>query len=169
MTAASQTLPDDQHLCTSCGMCCDGTLFEYVEIEDSERAQVASLFDLKDGAKGPVFLQPCPHAVARVCTVYHSRPATCRAYRCKTLIALEAGEIAPAEALRRVDEALHARETLRPFMTEGETMFQARQRRATIAAEPVRAPGALQLVLKLTALDLMLDRYFRKQGKTMLR
>lgn len=169
MTTAAPSLPDNQHLCTNCGMCCDGTLFEYVEIEPDERAQVSSLFDLTDGEKGPVFLQPCPHTVARVCTAYDNRPATCRAYRCKTLIALETGDITRPEALRRVEEALHARETVRPFMTEGETMFRARQRRAAIASEPERVPGALQFVLKLTALDLMLDRYFRKQGKTMLR
>jgi len=171
MTAAPQSPPllADQHLCTRCGMCCDGTLFEYVEVNESERQQLAPLFALHPGAKGPVFHQPCPHALHQRCTVYEVRPETCRKYRCKTLIALDSGEISPQEATRRVDEALHTRETVRPLLLTGETMHQARQRRAAIAAEPARSMDSMLFVLKLTALDLMLDKYFRKQGKTMIR
>ncbi len=170
MTAAPplSPLPDDQHLCTRCGMCCDGTMFEYVEVEESERPLLENLFTLHPGAKGPVFHQPCPHAAHQRCTVYESRPQTCRKYRCKTLIALDSGEISAEEAARRVDEALHARETVRPLLLTGETMQAARKRRAAIAGEPAHAMDALRFVLKLTALDLMLDKYFRKQGKTML-
>ncbi|MDT0507770.1 YkgJ family cysteine cluster protein [Novosphingobium sp. MMS21-SN21R] len=168
MTAAP-TLPEDQHLCTRCGMCCDGTLFEYVEVDESERPSVENLFTLHPGTKGPVFHQPCPHAINQCCMVYEARPETCRKYRCKTLIALDSGEITAHEAARRVDEALQARETVRPLLLDDETMHQARQRRAAIAAEPARAMDSMVFVLRLTALDLMLDKYFRKQGKTMIR
>lgn len=167
MTAAPP-LPEDHHLCTRCGMCCDGTLFEYVEVDERERQSVESLFTLYPGTKGPVFHQPCPHAVNQCCMIYEARPETCRKYRCKTLIALDSGDITAREAARRVNEALQARDTVRPLLLSGETIQAARKRRAAIAGDPAHAMDALYFVLKLTALDLMLDKYFRKQGKTTL-
>lgn len=157
-----------EHLCTSCGMCCDGTLFTYVEVGDDERAAVEQLFTLVEGEEGPIFHQPCVFNRDCKCLVYHDRPQTCRIYRCKTLSALEAGEINAAEASRRVAEAQHARAEILPLLEVDETISKARVRRAATAADPERTRTQMAFILKLTALDLMLDRYFRKRGKTML-
>ena len=159
---------DEQHLCVSCGMCCDGTLFDYVETLEEERVPLSALFTLRPGPKGPVFDQPCPHNRDRCCTIYQNRPATCRKYRCKTLLALESGEVGGAEAARRVTEAILARDGVAKMLEPDETLSAARERRAALAGDPSRSPGALVFVLKLTALDLLLDRYFRKPGRTML-
>ncbi len=158
----------EEDLCTSCGMCCDGTLFRYVEVAEDERASAEQLFTLHEGEKGPIFHQPCSYNRDYKCMVYDDRPRTCRAFRCKTLSAFQAGEITSSEASRRVAEAQHAREGILPLLQAGETIGNARVRRAEAAADPDRVKSELAFILKLTALDLMLDRYFRKREKTML-
>lgn len=165
MTATSAP---EEDLCTNCGMCCDGTLFAYVEVAEDERAAVQQLFTLHAGTEGPIFHQPCSYNRDRKCTVYDDRPRTCRAYRCKTLSALRSGEIEAPEASRRVVETQRALAGIRPLLQDGETISNARTRRAAAAADPERPSADMPFILKLTALDMMLDRYFRKAGKTML-
>ena len=164
----TETLAPEEDLCTNCGMCCDGTLFAYVEVAEDERAKVQELFTLHLGKEGPIFHQPCNYNRDRKCAVYDDRPRTCRAYRCKTLSAFRSGEITAPEASRRVAETQRALEGIRPLLQDGETISNARTRRAAAAAAPDRQKADMPFILKLTALDLMLDRYFRKAGKTML-
>lgn len=149
-------------------MCCDGTLFTFVEVAEDELSAVQQIFTLHAGAKGPVFHQPCTYNREHTCMVYNDRPQTCRAYRCKTLLALDAGEIALPEAARRVAETLGAKQAVEGHLECGETLNAARERRAIAATDQERSKTQLAFILKLTALDLMLDRYFRKRGKTML-
>lgn len=158
----------EEDICTSCGMCCDGTLFAHVEVTEDERSTLKGLFSLEAGKDGPIFCQPCPHNVEHKCVVYDDRPETCRSYRCKTLSAFQAGEITHHEAARRVRETLDARERLQPLLEPDETVKMARIRRAAAAANPSRARVEMAFILKSTALDMILDRYFRKRGKTML-
>ena len=82
---------------------------------------------------------------------------------------MRADEIESAEAFRRVDEMLRAREQLQPFLIAGETLNAARERRGQIAASAERTASETAFVLKLTAFDLLLDRYFRDPRKAMFR
>lgn len=158
----------EQDLCTSCGMCCDGTLFDHVTLAPDEQVSLAGVFVIEAGPRGAVFDQPCPHAVDRRCMVYDIRPQPCRKYRCTTLIAFQAGEIAYTEAARRIMETLGARAGARPHLLQGETFAQARLRRSIAASVPVDAARNAHFILTVTALDRLLDRYFCKPGKTML-
>ena len=169
MTSTADAEPPllEQDLCTGCAACCDGTMFSYVELEADEADRLAHLFTVVPGPSGPVFHQPCPHSVDQRCQIYHDRPQTCRTFRCKTLKALRKGEVEHAEAFRRVAEMLRAREQIKPFLLEGETLNQARERRQTIAADPALAAAHTAFLLRLTAFDLLLDRYFRNPGKAM--
>lgn len=157
----------EQDLCTGCAACCDGTMFSYVELEGDEAERLGHVFAVASGPSGPVFHQPCPHSVGQRCQVYHDRPQTCRTFRCKTLKALRKGEVEAAEAFRRVTEMLRAREQIKPLLLEGETLNQARERRQAMAADPALAAEHTAFLLRLTAFDLLLDRYFRNPGKAM--
>lgn len=157
----------EQDLCTGCAACCDGTMFSYVELEADEADRLGHLFTVDAGASGPVFYQPCPHSVEQRCQVYQDRPQTCRTFRCKTLKSLRMGEVESAEAFRRVSEMIRARDQIKPLLLEGETFNQARERRQKIAADPALAAEHTPFLLRLTAFDLLLDRYFRNPGKGM--
>lgn len=106
-------------------MCCDGTLFSRVPITRAE-AEVMPRVGLEvvrrphDAFALPL---PCSALVGRSCTVYADRPGTCRAFRCKLYLGVEAGTISGAEALRTVADAQALRQqgvdrTLDAFLDE---------------------------------------------------
>jgi Fe-S-cluster containining protein len=142
-------------------------MFSYVQVTKEETASLSPVLDLELRDDSAIFYQPCPHSVEQRCQIYGQRPGTCRTFRCKTLNALRNNEIDSAEADRRVREMLRSRAQLLPLLEEGETLNQARQRRQDIAADPSRVATQGAFLLKLTAFDLLLDRYFRNPGKAM--
>lgn len=169
MTATSSADPPEleQDLCTGCAACCDGTLFTYVPVKAEEVPSLEGFFTLKARDDGATFQQPCPHSVGQVCQIYALRPRTCRNFRCKTLDAMQKGSIDSTEAFRRIQEMLASRESLRSLLCEDETLESARERRQDIAKDPARTASETAFLLKLTAFDLFLDRYFRDPGQQM--
>jgi hypothetical protein len=91
-------------ICLSCGLCCDGTLFQFAALEPDEapRAERRRLrvHQLGDGTK--VVLQPCA-AHQGACAIYDERPLTCTRYRCSTLDAVESGAMPEGEARALLD------------------------------------------------------------------
>jgi Fe-S-cluster containining protein len=147
-------------LCTTCGLCCDGTLFNDAPLEAAERHLIAEL-DLESVTDKPgrqTFRLPCPRFSAGTCEVYSARPAVCRKYRCVVLKAVEAGTISRIEAERRIGVAQQAAAEVRKSLPAGETIGMARTR--------VRESGSTgrdqaSLKLSLMVLDRVLERYFR--------
>jgi uncharacterized protein len=161
--------PDLGDLCTACGMCCDGTLFDWVNLDPGELDDVSRLglpVETVDGKTG--FRQPCPRLSGSRCTVYAGRPGKCRKYECTTLAQLRKGEIAREEAQRRVASALTAAARVRAEFLPGENIADARERRRAAIADPGRAPATPQFMLLLGVLDLQLDRFFRSRKQRQL-
>lgn len=82
-------------LCTSCGLCCDGTLFTLFALEPDEdavplEAAGARFIQSGDFREGS---QPCAALGCGGCTVYAHRPRTCRGFRCLLLKQLESGKV----------------------------------------------------------------------------
>jgi hypothetical protein len=75
-------------LCRSCGLCCNGGLFAWVELRPAELDSIEQLgvkvFRSDPNEKG--FSQPCPLWKGE-CTIYDTPhyPHACRAYHCKLL------------------------------------------------------------------------------------
>lgn len=96
-------------LCRACGFCCDGSLFNRVELlpEEVEPARKNRLHVL-DG--GRAFEQPCAALTPcgdgqRTCAVYDERPSSCRRFTCRLFERQrrDGGPLAPRlEAVRRV-------------------------------------------------------------------
>lgn len=103
--------PADQlgTLCLACGMCCDGSLFGRVPLEQDEVA-AARKNRLRVLPAGAAFEQPCSAlGASRACAVYAERPRACRAFVCLTYERhrLEGGPLEPRLALvRRAHELL---------------------------------------------------------------
>jgi Fe-S-cluster containining protein len=75
---------DLERLCKSCGMCCDGTLFQRAMLkpEEVEPAKKHGLKVIEDRG----FEQPCPQWTAGGCQVYEHRPSVCRSFACKLFV-----------------------------------------------------------------------------------
>lgn len=157
----------EQDLCTDCAMCCDGTMFAYVNVSPEEVPALSADFAIRDEGGEPNFAQPCHYSVDRKCEIYARRPLTCRSYRCKTLSELRKNLIPVDEARRRVDDALAARNAVSQLLQPGETLPLARKRRTAMSAGSAPALPDLHFMLALTALDLLVDRHFRAPGETM--
>ncbi len=76
------TLADElAELCSSCGLCCNGTIFAVGRL-DPEEVEPARSLGLRV-LPTSVFELPCPQHDGRRCTVYASRPKVCAKYECR--------------------------------------------------------------------------------------
>ncbi|MBX3738080.1 MAG: YkgJ family cysteine cluster protein [Candidatus Didemnitutus sp.] len=97
-----------EQLCLACGLCCDGTLFDGVQLEpgdDAARLRARGLPVAFSRGRKPVgrFPQPCAALCAdRTCRLYRERPGQCRSFECKLYKQTRAGEVELAPALRLV-------------------------------------------------------------------
>ena len=100
-----------EKLCLACGLCCDGTLFDNVQLgpgDDAKKIKALGLPVTVSRGRTPVtfFRQPCPALCAdRTCQVYADRPGQCRAFECGVFKDAHAGRITFAAALRLVKQA----------------------------------------------------------------
>jgi len=98
-------------LCTTCGMCCDGTLFHSVELKSGDSARRIASLGIKLRRKKGVefFLQPCSaHRESQgvcSCKIYDQRPLRCRLFCCRQLLGVESGEISELAAMEKIREA----------------------------------------------------------------
>lgn len=152
-------------LCTACGLCCSGALFDFgplaTEEVDPARASGLAVLAAEDEYG---FALPCPALDGAFCTAYAARPATCRSYRCQLLRAAEIGEVPVEGALAIIGNAREVAAAVIAQLPAGETIADARRRRRDAAASDgaammIAPPG---LMMALGMLDLVLDQHFRK-------
>ncbi len=170
-TAATPAISDEeQRLCVRCGLCCDGTLFERGRIfADDDLARLeADGFILIATARGTGFAQPCPHHQNGLCAVYHQgRPQVCHTFRCALLRRVDAGELAWAEALARIERTVALVERIQaqlPVQSDHERKSlkqrMADWQQAQAAGIDVRRTFA-PLLLDFAGLQHILDQHFR--------
>ena len=97
-----------EQLCLACGMCCDGTLFDGVQLEvgdDARKLKALGLPVSVSRGKTPIarFPQPCAALCTDgTCRVYADRPSQCRIFECGVLKEAQADRITFAAALQSV-------------------------------------------------------------------
>jgi Fe-S-cluster containining protein len=156
---------DEQEICLTCGLCCDGTMFDFVFLSHDEGASLAAIAEIERRADRATLPSPCAFLRGCACSIYESRPRACRKFRCKTLRDLSAGRIERDEALARIAAVKDAFERVRPWLAPGESLWSARRRRTELLAEKrsMRTEEG-EFVLRSAALDLLLERHFRIDG-----
>ena len=89
------------NLCTSCGLCCDGSLFADLELKNRRESFVAESFGLKveEGDAGDLLIQPCGALKGTRCSIYQHRPRCCRTFECRLLRDVVEGKRKTLEAL----------------------------------------------------------------------
>lgn len=162
---------DPEPICTQCGLCCDGTMFDIVGVDEEESEALTALgFELEPRDDSTVFRQPCHFLSGELCSIYSDRPHTCRRFRCKTLRALETGDLTREDALARIAQVRRLLAEMIPLLRDGETLAQARKRwKAALAVDggprPPLSGADAELALKMTVLNLILDRQFRPKDQ----
>lgn len=161
-------------LCTQCGLCCSGAIYDYGLLDDAEVAQVTALgAPLWQGAQQAIAL-PCHFLEARRCTIYADRPGFCRAYRCKLLNKAGAEMVDRAEAETVIAKAHALTEAVTALLPPQENIATMRKRWSVNPdfwreAPPAEQPALLQLIMALAALNLHLDRHFRHADQEVIR
>jgi Fe-S-cluster containining protein len=94
-------------LCTACGMCCNGVLFEIVRLQPQDSVKDLEKLGMQINRRKtqPYFKQPCRFLNDCTCTIYEQRPTRCRRFECLQLKLLAAEEITEAEAAAKIEEA----------------------------------------------------------------
>ena len=107
---------DLSRICAACGLCCNGTIFGYVDLHDAEVA-------LADKHRLPLvepiepgdarFRLPCPRFEEGAgCTIYEARPSACRRFVCPLLERARSGA---ATVSRSVEQVSRTRAITRRF------------------------------------------------------
>lgn len=89
-------LDESGTLCTSCNLCCDGTLFFGIALSDAEVDQMRKRVDIfsPPSSDKKFFNQPCQQLGRDgACKCYDVRPQGCIEYKCDLLNRLENAEI----------------------------------------------------------------------------
>lgn len=163
----SEPLDLASQLCVSCGLCCDGTIYSMAPFMEGDTDEQKSWFadNPPTPGMGEGWGQPCHFLCGATCGIYEKRLGTCRTYRCRTLLALDASEVSLAEAQARVAQSVAQRS--RVCAEAGtETLQQARDRLKPLAKAggPIPAEHA-RAFLALGTLETLLDRFFRHDGQ----
>ncbi|MEX0812126.1 MAG: YkgJ family cysteine cluster protein [Chitinophagales bacterium] len=90
-------------ICLSCGLCCDGTVIGFVELDREELPAMRQLLDLEEVDGNRVFLQPCKN-YCEGCQIYSKRPKQCASFKCGLLKSLEQKELNFDAAIEMIRE-----------------------------------------------------------------
>lgn len=93
---------DSSDFCLSCGLCCDGTLIGFVQLEREELPGLQELMDLEDVNGKGFFLQPCKN-YCDGCSIYSHRPKQCGDFKCGFLKSFEQKELDFNSAIETVN------------------------------------------------------------------
>ena len=165
-------------LCTTCGLCCDGSLFADVELAgeaEAARLEVMGLeIDDDDDAGGGLLVQPCAALQGKMCGIYAHRPKCCRTFECRLLQDVRRGTITVARAKDCIAEAFErigrARALLRQLGQHDEHLpLQERCTEALgFADEPTANPSQdrkrAELEATMNAVEKLIQRRFLSGG-----
>jgi hypothetical protein len=125
-------------LCADCGLCCNGGLFDRVNLQPADRPRALAALGLRIKKKS-FFTQPCAALCGTRCTIYADRPARCRLFECRQYRDVAAGTITADAASARILEAkrqVAVVESLLDALGGDNRRKPLAQRCATVLAEP---------------------------------
>ena len=93
---------DSSNICLSCGICCDGTLIGFVQLEPEEVPKIKAIMEIEEEKGNGFFLHPCKK-FCDGCTVYSNRPKQCASFECSLLKSVEKKELEFNSAVKMVN------------------------------------------------------------------
>lgn len=168
---------EQQSLCLSCGLCCDGTIFGRVQLKEGDQPiplQAGGIQILKKG-DASYFKQPCLAYQQNCCQVYADRPANCQRYRCALLKKYERGEVSWDDARQRIDRVRELKSRLKSEMVgifpdsyqmSLPQILKAAPEQKELATNPALLKTWGQAMLLLSALQDCIQQHFQPPRKT---
>src|SRR5437773_4567821 len=92
-------------LCTSCGLCCDGTLFADVELvgqAEVARLAIMGMENENEVRNTGLLSRPCAALRGTRCGIYAHRPKCCRVFQCHLLQNAQRGAVTVERALEQI-------------------------------------------------------------------
>jgi Fe-S-cluster containining protein len=170
-----------EQLCRACGLCCDGTLFDLVKLEQGDDAGKLKALGLPvfiSRGKTPAarFPQPCSALCEdRSCRLYAHRPWQCRTFECQLLKDAKAGRLAFAAALPLVKQARRGADKIRRLLRNlgdtdehralGERFHRTSERMESGNANEAARMKFADLSLAVHRLKLLLHKRFYTQNE----
>ena len=160
-------------LCTSCGLCCSGVVYDSVPFRPAELEKVVELGlqPYEDPPGQTRFNLPCRHLQGTRCGVFGRRPSPCAEFKCELLKDFEMGKISKKDAVELVEEVKQMVNEIEPMMSQSKGPITPKrwgylleEWRADAKAGKARPMGA-QLVLHLARLNRFLDKHFRNMDQ----
>ena len=173
MMSPEETIAAASRLCTACGMCCDGTMFQIVRMQPGDSPAELGKLGLKVRCReGEFFMeQPCSALKGMKCTVYEKRPTRCRLFHCQQLIRVESGDAQEAEAMSMIVETRELVEQVRGLIEQcglredGQSLQERFERLSSTPIDAVLEPEMAvvreNLEVMMRKLKLQLNREFR--------
>jgi Fe-S-cluster containining protein len=96
-------MSDPTNICLSCGLCCDGTLIGFVQLESEELSPVRKLMEIEETGENGMFFLPCNELGCNGCNIYSQRPKACRNFECGVLKSVEKKELTFDKATEVID------------------------------------------------------------------
>ena len=96
-------MSDPTNICLSCGLCCDGTLIGFVQLESEELSPVRKLMEIEQTGENGMFFLPCNELGCNGCNIYSQRPKACRNFECGVLKSVEKKELSFDNATDVID------------------------------------------------------------------
>lgn len=138
-------------LCTTCGLCCDGTLFADVELvgqAEIARLEIMGMDTENEGRSSGLLSQPCAALRGTRCGIYAHRPKCCRSFQCLLLLNAESGAVTVERALKQIADARgqieHVRGLLGRLENRDEDLPIKERCAETLAAEGDATAEAMQ-------------------------
>ncbi len=105
-TQSEKTAESPSSLCSACGFCCDGTLFDQVEISRTDAPRTLAARGAKLKREKRILPQPCSAHKNGACAVYDILPNRCKLFTCNLLAKFSKNEISFSEALATIRHAV---------------------------------------------------------------
>ncbi len=125
-------------LCPDCGLCCNGVLFDLVQLQPGDQVKPLAARGLKVKRR-QFFRQPCQALCGTRCTIYHDRPVRCREFECRQFQQVAGGGLPASEAFQMIARAK-------------DLVVQVEQRLAGTAGDNRRKPLAHRVATALQAM-----------------
>ncbi len=121
-----KTNSEEQQLCLSCGLCCNGVIFADVHLQAGDDAgRLRELGLPLCGARKRTkmsesaalkFAQPCAALNGCACRIYPERPTYCRHFECLLLKGVKSGKVQRDAAVKIIREAQKRAERVRRLL-----------------------------------------------------
>ena len=105
-------MAESLNVCLSCGLCCDGTVIGFVQLDRSEFLALKDIMELEEGNGEGLFLMPCSNLGKAGCTIYSKRPKQCAKFECGLLKAIDQKELQINSAIETINTVKRKKEDI---------------------------------------------------------